>query len=189
MEDGEWRQIEVGREPQLLLILSSSDLFVRVLVKCGVGVGLPKATLRMADAVGRKSCGGREMLGRGRPGQPGGEGEDEGGEREIEKFFCIISRDEKYRSPNCPLTQRAKDSKAADGTAVLGGSRQWYIHRYIDSSFAPAKHPKSYLELSLLETNECDHSFPDIMSWMDRSPKVRKSARSAWPPAPARVHS
>ena len=69
MEDGEWRQLEVWGEPQLLLILSSSDLLVRVLVKCGVGVGLPKATLRMADAVGRKSCGGREMLGRGRPGQ------------------------------------------------------------------------------------------------------------------------
>ena len=34
------------------------------------------------------------------------------------------------------------------------------VHRYIDSSFAPAKHPKSYLELSLLENNLCDHTFP-----------------------------
>ena len=92
------------------------------------------------------------MLGRGRPGHAGGEGEGEGGEREIEKFFCIISRDEKYRSPNCPLTQRAKDSKAAAGKRCSRGLSAM-VHRYIDSSFAPAKHPKSYLELSLLETN------------------------------------
>ena len=49
--------VELGRDPQLLLIppslvLSSSDLFVRVLVKCGVGVGLPRATLRMASGRG-----------------------------------------------------------------------------------------------------------------------------------------